>query len=123
MNHEEAVMAITVGVGSIIAALGKKGEFHALGPGQRPKPDTKSLPRWFGRLGFIGIGALCIYWGLPSLRGTWRWSDLWADWWFFALFAAVWLARTLVLRSGLLEPRSGVQVLDLSRHDDTNRNR
>jgi len=113
MNHEEAVMAIVAGVGSILTGLGKKGEFHALGPGQRPKPDTKPLPRWFGRLWFVGIGGLFVYWSLPSLRGAWRWSDLWADWWLFAVLVAVWVGRNLLQRCGLREPKSGVQTLDL----------
>lgn len=28
----------------------------------------KPLPRWFGRLWFVGAGALCIYWGLTQGR-------------------------------------------------------
>jgi hypothetical protein len=28
----------------------------------------KPLPRWFGRLWFVALGALCIYWGLTHGR-------------------------------------------------------
>lgn len=123
MNHEDALIAIAIGVAAIITGMGKKGEFYALGPGQRPKPDTKPIPRWFGRLWFVGGGGLVIYWSVPSLGGTWRWSDLWVDWWLFALLAAVWVGRTLLYKYGLLDPKSGVQTLGLAQTEETSRRR
>src|SRR5215467_7561703 len=103
MNHEEAVIEIAIGISAIVFGLGHKGGFYALGPGQRPKPNTKTVPRWFGRIWFMGCGGVMIYWGVPSLRGAWHWSDLWADWWLFAFFGTVWLAKSLLHHVGTLQ--------------------
>ena len=121
MDHVEAVMAIAAGTGSIVVGLRSK-VFYALGPGQRPKPTTKAMPRWFGRLWFIAIGALMIYWSLPSLSGRWRWSDLWADWWLVAFFGAVWVVGSALNRMKASEPTSGIQALELEESKETTHN-
>jgi hypothetical protein len=112
VDHVEAVVIIAAGAGSIVMGLRSK-VFYALGPGQRPRPTTKAMPRWLGRLWCIAVGGLMIYWSLPSLSGRWRWSDLWADWWLFAFFGAPWIVSSVLNRMRASEPKSGIQTLDL----------
>jgi len=85
-------------------------KFYALGPGQRPKATTKTIPRWFGRLSCIGIGAFLVCWSLPGLRGSWSWSDIWADWWLLPFFGVVFMVSMMLSEP---EPEAEIQSLHL----------
>lgn len=75
LNHTDATFE--VGTGLVAILMGIFGErFYALGPGQRPTEQTRKIPKWLGRTWFIGIGLILMYWGLPSLLGTWNHLDL-----------------------------------------------
>jgi hypothetical protein len=92
-----------IGIAAAAAALvfGAGGtEFYALGPGQRPKPSTKTIPQWFGRLWCIGIGVLLISWCLPDLRGSWHWFDLWGDSWLLPFLGVVCVLNLMLSESG-----------------------
>ena len=109
MTHADAIVGIAIGAAAI--AFGVRAMmFYPLGPGQRPKPSTKTIPRWLGRLWSIGIGAWLIFGSIPNLRGLWYWRDLWADWWLLP-FVGVACVLNLMLRES--ESEGEVQSLQL----------
>ena len=118
MDHAEPIIAIAAGAGSIVMGLRSK-VFYALGPGQRPTTTTNEMPRWLGRLWCIAVGGLFIFWSLPSLRGRWQWTDLWADWWLFAFFGVAWIINGVLNRMKASEPKSEIQTLDLKSNKET----
>ena len=99
MSHADAMIGIAMGSAALVLGV-KATDFYALGPGQRPKPATKTIPRWFGRLWFIGMGVFLICWSLPGLRGDWHWRDLLADWWLLAFFGVVCVLNLMFSESG-----------------------
>lgn len=123
MSHADAMIGIAMGSAALVVGV-RATDFYALGPGQRPKPATKTIPRWFGRLWFIGMGAFLICWSLPGLRGDWHWRDLLADWWVFAFIGAAWAAtRFFSLFSATVGEESSehqFQLLGLYRSEDEN---
>jgi hypothetical protein len=98
VTHADAIIGIAIGVAAIVFGV-KATEFYALGPGQRPKPSTKPVSRWFGKVWYIGIGVLAISWSLPSLHGPWYWSDLWADWWLLPFLGVVCVLNLMLSES------------------------
>jgi len=95
LNHPEALIGVALGIEAIVVGMARKGDFHALGPGQRPTPGTKTIPRWLGRLWFFGWGCVVLYWCVPRLLGRWYWRELWADWWIAVFVVIVWLLKKL----------------------------
>lgn len=108
------MIGIAMGAAAIFFGV-RATEFYALGPRQRPKPNTKTIPRWFGRLWCIGIGALLIFWSVPDLRGPWHWPDLWADWWVLPFVGVVCVFNLILSES---ESEGEIQSLDLGPNDN-----
>jgi hypothetical protein len=94
MTHADAIIGIALAATAITVGL-IGTEFYALGPGQRPRANTKTISRWFGRSWFIGIGGMLLFRSLQGLRGTWHWRDLWADWWLLVLIVVAWSVSSL----------------------------
>ena len=88
MTHADAMIGRAIGAAAIVCGVGAR-EFCSLGPGQRPKPSTKTIRRWFGQLWSLGIGVVLIFWSLPNLRGSWHWHDFWDDWWLVPFLGVV----------------------------------
>jgi hypothetical protein len=103
-------------MGAAAIVLGARAtEFYALGPGQRPKPSTKPIPRWFGVLWCIGTGVLLISWGLPGLRGSWHWRDIWDDWRLVPILGVVCVLNLMLSESG---SEAEIQSLHLGPNED-----
>jgi hypothetical protein len=62
-----AVLLIAFGIAATVFGLLPGGTFFTEVPTLRGVV-RKSLPRWFGRLWFVTVGALAIYWGLTHGR-------------------------------------------------------
>lgn len=90
MTHPEALLGTAIGIWAVTNALWGRGDFHAVGPGQRATSESKPIPQWFGRLWFLIIGGLFLYWGIPSLRGPWHRSDLYGGLWITFFILTVW---------------------------------
>jgi hypothetical protein len=97
MSHTEALIGLTLGLGSIISGMTSRA-FYALGPGQRPTSKTRTVPRWFGALWFGAFGCLLIYWSVPALRGRWDQGDLYVGVWIFAFLGVSWLFNKVLRR-------------------------
>src|SRR6185437_7769806 len=95
---------------------------YALGPGQRPKANTKTIPQWFGRSWFIGIGGLSIFWSLQRIRGTWHWRDLWADWWLLVFIVVAWALSRLFRRFEVFAGHESSECDPQSLHLDRSEN-
>ena len=104
------MIGILIGAAAIVCGAGAT-EFYALGPGQRPKPSTNTIPRWFGRLWCYGIGALLIFWSLPNLRGSWHWHDFLDDWWLVPFMGVVCVLNLMLSES---ESDGEIQSLNLA---------
>jgi hypothetical protein len=114
MNHAEAIVGTAAGLTAVWMGLtGKK--FYALGPGQRPRPKTKTIPKWIGRPWFVVVGGFFLYSSMASLRGTWRWSDLKDAWWIALFLGGVWLLNLALATLESSEPKSGLQTLRIDR--------
>jgi len=61
------ILLLGVGIAAIVLGLLPVGNFFTELPTLRGI-IRKPLPRWFGRLWFVGFGALLIYWGLTHGR-------------------------------------------------------
>ena len=72
LNHTVSTFEVGIGLAAILF-FGEK--FYALGPGQRPREQTRNIPKWLGRTWFIGIGLILMCWGLLLAVGTWNQSD------------------------------------------------
>jgi hypothetical protein len=116
VTHADAIIGLAIGAAAIVCGVGAT-EFYALGPGQRPKPPTKTISRWFGQLWCFGIGALLIFWSLPNLRGSWHWHDLWDDWWLVPFVGVVCVLNLMLSESG---SEGEIQSLNLApkKNDD-----
>ena len=97
MDHIRALLVTAMGIWAVRAGF-SRGPFYALGPGQRPKPDTKPLPVWWGRTWFLSFGCVLLYWAAPKLRGQWHWNELFGYWWVPVAFMAAIAVRLLVKR-------------------------
>ena len=115
MNHAEGIIGLIMGLGSILLGLTGR-EFYALGPGQRPRPKTRRIPRWFGVLWFGAFGCLLIYWSVPALTGRWVRRDLYGGVWIIAFLGVAWLLNKALgrLASGLYR-ENPIQTLSLKR--------
>jgi hypothetical protein len=116
VTHEDAIIGIAMGAAGIFLGL-RGAEFYSLGPGRRPKPGTRTIPRWFGQFWCIGIGAWLIYWSLPGLRGSWHWRDLGDDWWLLPFFGVVCMLNLM-----LSEPESETEIQSLHLGPNANDN-
>jgi hypothetical protein len=116
VTHADAMIGIVIGAAATVCGVGAT-EFYALGPGQRPMPSTKTIPRWFGQLWCYGIGVLLIFWSLPNLRGSWHWHDFWDDWWLVPFLGVVCVLNLMLSES---ESDGEIQSLNLApkKNDD-----
>ncbi len=114
MTHADAMIGLAIGAAAIVCGVGAR-EFYALGPGQRPKPSTKTIRRWFGQLWCLGIGALLIFWSLSNLRGSWHWHDFWNDWWLVPFLGVVCVLNLMLSES---ESEGEIQSLNLARKEN-----
>jgi len=99
VTHADAIIGLAIGAAAIVCGVGAT-EFYALGPAQSPKPNTRTIPRWFGRLWCFGIGTLSIFWSLPNLRGPWHWRDFLDDWWLMPFLGVVCVLNLMLSESG-----------------------
>ena len=110
MTHADAMIGLVIGAAAIVCGVGAR-EFYALGPGQRTKPRTKTIPRWLGQLWCFGLGALLILWFLPNLRGSWHWHDFFDDWWLVPFLGVVCVLNLIWSES---ESEGEIQSLNLA---------
>lgn len=60
MSHSSAIAILIVGVALVVSAFAA-GEFY---PGMFGTGKRKPLPKWLGRVWFLGSGAVLIYWAI-----------------------------------------------------------
>ena len=61
MDGIDRIITVSLGASAIIWSLIPGGTFY---PGLKGGPNRKPVPKWFGRLWFIGVGLWFIYMGL-----------------------------------------------------------
>ena len=66
LTRQEALL-IMLGVAGIVLGVIPGVTFYPGLPGPRTGSRAKPLPRWLGRLWFISVGALMLYWGVKRL--------------------------------------------------------
>ncbi len=74
-THTDAAFALVLGGGAVlVGCFGRK--FYALGPGQRVRENSRTIPTRLGRIWFVVIGSAMVYWSFSSVLGTWNHEDL-----------------------------------------------
>jgi hypothetical protein len=96
VDHITALLGAAIGLWAIRSGF-SPGPFYALGPGQRRKPTSKSLPVWWGRTWFLTVGCVSLYWALPKLRGQWHWNEISAYWWAPVATLIAWVSRRVLI--------------------------